>query len=222
MRKLIWLFVLMLVPSLKAQVSKPVPTPVSAQPSSCPIGNLYQITPGHTGAGNIYGNSGTGTTCALIATGSSGGPYLPLAGGVPMTGATGCGTVTAGSLCFADPPTVTGAPIGGGKWSCQPGIGDGLNVIATGTYLQTTCYNDTGGTVTLTGIKCFADVGSPTFNVTNGAGSSLLTGPLTCTSSYASGTQSGTITLASGDYLKFSFVAVSGSTQIGGVVTGTY
>jgi len=50
-----------------------VTIPVSAQPSTCPIGNLYQITPGHLGAGVIYGNSGTGTTCAVVSTPSTSG-----------------------------------------------------------------------------------------------------------------------------------------------------
>jgi hypothetical protein len=117
--------------------------------------------------------------------------------------------------------TATGsAPIF--PWSCQPGIGDGLNAITAGTYPQTSCYNDTGHTVTLTGIKCYADAGTPTMNVTNGAGTALLTGAITCSSSYASGTQSATVTLAAGDYLKFTFVASGTAKQATFVVAGTH
>lgn len=56
---------------------------VASAPTSCQLGVLYQITPGNAGAGTIYGNSGTGTGCSVVAT--SGGPFLPTAGGT-MTG----------------------------------------------------------------------------------------------------------------------------------------
>jgi hypothetical protein len=109
------------------------------------------------------------------------------------------------------------------KLSCQPGLGDGLNAIPAGTYLQTTCYNDTGVTVTITGIKCFTDnSGTSTLNATNGAATALLTGAVTCTSSFAAGTQSGTTTIASGDFIKFTFVADGTSKQTSWVVTATY
>jgi hypothetical protein len=109
------------------------------------------------------------------------------------------------------------------KLSCQPGLGDGLNAIPAGTYLQTTCYNDTGVTVTITGIKCFTDnSGTSTLNATNGAATALLTGAVTCSSSFAAGTQSGTTTIASGDFIKFTFVADGTSKQATWVVTSTY
>jgi hypothetical protein len=123
-----------------------------------------------------------------------------------------------------------GAPVAGVSqqtWmslplSCQPGLGDGLNAITAGTYLQTTCKNETGQTWTLTAIRCVADSGSSTCAVTNGAGTSLLTGAITGTSTYANGAQSGTTTIASGDYLKVTFVADGTSKQIGIDVAGTY
>jgi hypothetical protein len=106
--------------------------------------------------------------------------------------------------------------------SCQPGIGDGLNAITAGTYLTTTCRNETGQTWTITSIKCVADSGSSTCNVTNGAGTGLLTGAITGTSTYATGTQSGTTTISPNDYLKITFVADGSSKQIGIDVSGTY
>jgi hypothetical protein len=99
-------------------------------------------------------------------------------------------------------------------WECQPGLGDGLNAIASGTYLQSTCKNNTGVTITLSGLQCYTDnSGTSTMNVTNGAGTALLTGAVTCTSSYAAGTQSATVTIVNGDYLKFTFVADGNSKQ---------
>ncbi len=107
-------------------------------------------------------------------------------------------------------------------WSCQPGMGDGLNAISAGTYLQSICWNKTGATVTLSEIACYTDnSGASTMNVTNGAGTALLTGAVTCSSSLAAGTQSGTTTIANGDFLKFTFVADGASKQSTWVITGT-
>lgn len=107
-------------------------------------------------------------------------------------------------------------------WSCQPGLGDGTNAIAAATYHQVECYNTTGATWSITGIKCYVDGGSSTMNVTNGSGTGLLTGAVTCSTSFAAGTQSGTTTIANGDYLKFTFVADGTATQTAWVINGTY
>lgn len=128
MKKLWILLALFSAIPIVAQVSKPVPTPVSAAPSTCPIGNLYQITPGHSGAGNIYGNSGTGTTCAIVA-----GP-----GGTGVTAVTGYFTAS-------------------GSWNTDlnmwnPGVGAlfpsaifNQIVNSTGTPSVTGTYTDEGG-----------------------------------------------------------------------------
>lgn len=108
-------------------------------------------------------------------------------------------------------------------WSCQPGYGDGTNAVAAATYLQTNCYNDTGQTLTLTGIKCFTDNnGTSSLAITNGAGTALLTSSLTCTTAFAAGTQSGTTTIASGDFLKITFVADGTTKQANFVITGNH
>jgi hypothetical protein len=128
-------------------------------------------------------------------------------------------TCALGSSCTvtADPTSTRYKQI-----SCQPGLGDGANAITAATYYQSICYNDTGVTVTVTGIKCYTDnSGSSTMNVTNSAGTSLLTGAITCSSSWAAGTQSATTTLASGDYLKFTFVSDGTTKQTTWLVTET-
>lgn len=106
--------------------------------------------------------------------------------------------------------------------TCQPGFGDGTNAVTAGTYHTTTCRNNTGFTLNITGISCYVDTGASSCNVTNGAGTGLLTGPITGTTGYASGTQSATVTLASGDELKFTFVADGSSKQIAAVVDWNY
>lgn len=108
-------------------------------------------------------------------------------------------------------------------WACQPGLGDGLNAITAATYLNTGCKNTTGTTVTLTAFQCFTDNnGTSSVNVTNSAATALLTGAITCTNSFASGTQSATVTLANGDYLKWTFIADGASKQTTWLVSGTY
>lgn len=107
-------------------------------------------------------------------------------------------------------------------WSCQPGLGDGTNAMSAATYLESTCYNDQGVTITLSAIKCFSDnSGTTTMAVTNSAGTALLSGAVTCSSAFAAGTQSATVTLAAADYLKFTFVADGSSKQVTGVITGS-
>lgn len=165
--------------------------------------------------------AGTGTVTSIATT-------SPITGGtITTTGTIACATCVvasspgAGYAHFAgSTQTVTSIGL---PWSCQTGLGDGLNAIPAGTYLQTFCYNDTGQTVTLTGLKCYIDGGaSSTMNATNGAGTGLLTGAVTCTTSFAAGTQSGTTTIASGDSIKFTFVADGTAKQTTFVVTGSH
>jgi len=106
------------------------------------------------------------------------------------------------------------------------GLGDGLNAMAAGTYLQFGCVNKFGVTLTITGIRCFTDnSGTSTLNVANNAGTGLLTGAVTCTSTKtgggAAGTQSGTTTLANDDAINFTFVADGTSKQTTWTVTFT-
>lgn len=109
------------------------------------------------------------------------------------------------------------------KWACETGVGDGLNAMPAGTYLQAFCYNTTGVTVALTGLKCFTDnSGSSTMNAAGNTLGALLTGAVSCTTSFAAGTQSANVLLTNGDYIKFTFVADGTSKQATWVVTGTY
>ena len=121
-------------------------------------------------------------------------------------------------------PTGPTGPAASGIFSCQPGLGDGLNAITAGTYLQSGCFNQFGVTYTITSIKCYTDNnGTSTLNVTNGAGTALLTGAITCTNTIpgAAGTQGATTTIVNGDGAKFSFVADGTTKQATWSLTGT-
>jgi hypothetical protein len=109
------------------------------------------------------------------------------------------------------------------KRSCQPGLGDGLNAIAAGTYPIMGCYNGFGSTWTITGLKCFSDNnGTTTLDVKNGAGVSLLTAVITCTTTFAAGTPSATTTIVSTDYAKITIVADGTSKNVHAVIDGTF
>lgn len=103
------------------------------------------------------------------------------------------------------------------------GLGDGTNAMPAGTYVQTTCKNVSGVTVTITGIQCFTDNnGTSTLNASGQTLGALLTGAVTCTTSYAAGTQSANVALTANDYINFTFVADGTSKQTDWNVTGTF
>lgn len=105
------------------------------------------------------------------------------------------------------------------------GLGDGTNAIAGATYLQFACVNDTGQTIGISGFHCYTDnAGTSTANLANNAGTSFLTGAVTCNNTKASGgaagTQSATKTLAPGDAVNFTFVLDGTSKQVNSTVSG--
>lgn len=176
-------------------------------------------------ARNTTGDVGVaGRTSTAASTTTAAGLNIPH-GTAPTTPVNGdCWTTTAGLFCQINGSTVGPylASVGARSWSCQPGLGDGVNAIPAATYPQTTCKNDTGSTVTITGITCYADSGSSTMNVSAHTLGALLTGAVTCSTSWAAGTQSANVLLTAGDYLTFSLVADATTKQLTPAVKGTY
>lgn len=153
------------------------------------------------GQGAILLDSGTSKWNVVLPSGS---PFVSSMN-YPVTGT--------GSLT-----SVLGGPSQYTKLRCESGLGDGLNAMAAGTYLQFMCVNDSGVTWTITAIHCWTDnAGTSTLNAANNASTALLTGAVTCNNTKASGgaagTQSGTTTLASGDAVSFTFVSDGTSKQ---------
>lgn len=133
------------------------------------------------------------------------------------------------TITFPDASGTVALVSGATSWQgCNgKGLGDGFNAIPAQTYPQFSCVNNTGFTITLTGVRCWTDnVGTSTLNATNNAGTGLLTGAVTCNATKASGgaagTQSATTTLANGDAISFTFVADGTSKQTNWTITGTY
>ncbi len=199
---------------------------VATSPSTspvCPNGTGGALTTsgctGGGGSGTV--NSGTANQIAYYAgtgTAVSGTNAIPN-GTTATTQSPADNSTKVATTAYVDAAVVGGSR----QWSCQPGLGDGLNAITAGTYLQSTCKNTTGSTVTLTGLQCFTDnSGTSTMNAAGNTLGALLTGAVTCTSSFAAGTQSANVLLTNGDYIKFTFVADGTSKQSTWVVTGTY
>jgi hypothetical protein len=108
--------------------------------------------------------------------------------------------------------------------SCSISLGDGMNAIPVGSYpINFQCKNDTGATITVTGISCATDnAGSTTCDVATNAPSDLLTGAITSnTGTWVAGTQSSTTTITNGQWLKATFVSDGVSTIISLDVAGT-
>lgn len=102
---------------------------------------------------------------------------------------------------------------------CEDGYNNLGTAIPAGTTVDTFCYNDSGVTWTITGIKCYADAGSPTLNASGHTLGSLLTGAITCTTAFAAGTQTANVALTNGDYINFTFVADGTATRTTWVVS---
>jgi len=128
---------------------------------------------------------------------------------------------TGGLLATTVNPCISGPQYA--KLRCESGLGDGLNAMTAGTYLQSFCYNDSGVTWTITGIKCYVDGGSSsTLNASGNTLGALLTGPVTCgTASFAIASQSANVALTSSDYIKFTFVADGSAKQTTWIVSMT-
>jgi len=109
-------------------------------------------------------------------------------------------------------------------WGFTDGDGDGFNVIPTGTYSRISYRNTTGSTITISNIACSQKQGSSTFNVTDQAGASLLTGAITCGTypTWTSGTQSATITIPDGGSFYVTVVADGTTKDIAWSIKGSY
>lgn len=189
---------------------------VSTAGSIDPVSDSTTTTPGATitggGANDViaYCNGSNW----IVASGSGGVNSITFS--APLSGGTITGSGTVG---------ITGNGIGAAqlaaqysKLRCEPGLGDGLNAIPAGTYLQFSCVNTSGVTWTVTGISCWTDnAGASTLNAANNAAAGLLTGAVTCNNTKSgggtAGTQSGTTTLANNDAISFTFVSDGTSKQ---------
>ena len=109
------------------------------------------------------------------------------------------------------------------KLRCEWGMGNGVAAISAGSYYQTECYNDSGVSWTITAIRCYSDdaFGTSTLNAQDNLGNGLLSAVMDCNDTFPAGSQSSHVTIASGGYVKFIFVANGTTTQTSWVVSFT-
>ncbi len=104
--------------------------------------------------------------------------------------------------------------------TCEIVVGDpgaGSAALANDNDTPDVCANDTGATLTITAVHCFADAGSPTVTpiITGGGATSILTGALTCdqTQGGAAGTLNGTPTETNGQTIDGNITAAGGTAK---------
>lgn len=132
-----------------------------------------------------------------------------------------------GPVTIVGPCTGTGCAGGVGTRIWQActgkGLGDGYNAVPAQTYSIISCKNNTGVNVTITGVECIVDSGSAsTANAAGHAQGALLTGVITCGTSYTGGTQSTNVALIPNDFITFTLVLDGTAKQMDINVKGTY
>jgi hypothetical protein len=101
--------------------------------------------------------------------------------------------------------------------TCEIVIGDPGSqspVLQNDNASPSVCDNQTGQTMTILSVECYANAGSPTVNpiITGGSATSILSSALTCgTGSFATGTLNGTPTQTNGETIDGN-IAVAGGT----------
>jgi hypothetical protein len=186
-----------------------------------------------TGTGHLLKIDTTGTPTCSADAGAGGGLGDPGANGIVVRTAPGTSTNrtitgTAGQISITNGDGVSANPqialdSAAKVRSCEIHIwGSG-----TGQVLQDTddelasCRNKYGATLTVTSVECWANAGSPTVLPAVTGGANLLTGNLTCgTAAWASGTLSGSPTLAGNGTLDINVVAAGGTATNIRVVIG--
>jgi len=197
-------------------------------PSTGQLSLYHNLAATITGSGDLAGHVFTGTSCPA-GFAQLWAPTMTMANrwdtiaesmdtrgamSFPVTYAAGNAISLSGGVI-----SVTGLPT-----ACSIGLGDGANSLGASTYVKAGCANEYGSTYTITGIKCRTDnAGATTLNATNGAGAALLTGAIRCgnTGDGVAGTLSGTVTIAVGDFIKFTVVADGISKDVMVTVAGS-
>lgn len=180
-------------------------------------------------------NPSTGrlTATGYSTSGNNGGLSSPASTGVNCF-STGGGTGLAGSGCLwfdsganrfkmnnnavadvtlmstSDAASISQLPASTKVRSCDIAIGDGQNAVAAATYSALVgCKNDTGATITITGVQCYTNAGTSTCDAKTSAGGTpdILTGPVTGSNVFAAGTQSATTTILNTQWLTGTLVA---------------
>ena len=132
-------------------------------------------------------------------------------------------TIT-GAKMVANTVTATQLATQYSTWSCVDGLAGSAALAGSGWPAVPTCYNASGATWTITAIRCVVDGGSgTTIAITDGSANNLINAAtFTCSTSWASATQSATTTIASGGYIKWTATPDGTAKAVTVEISGTY
>lgn len=104
--------------------------------------------------------------------------------------------------------------------TCEITVGDpgaASSLLVDDNDTPQVCANDTSATMTITAVHCYAPAGSPTVTpiITGGAGTSILSGALTCsnTTGGAAGSLNGTPTQTTGQLIDANITTAGGTAK---------
>jgi hypothetical protein len=181
-------------------------------------GGNITLTAGTGGAKTGSGTAGANGVVAVVGNETVSGT-LAVGAGSAITSSGPGGALASGA--FAAAYTL---PSQYKTWACVQGLIGSAALATSGWPAVPTCYNTSGVSLTITAIRCVVDAGTgTTMAVTDGGGNNLINAAtFTCSTSWASATQSSTTTIASGGYIKWT-ATPDGTAKTATIeVSGTY
>lgn len=222
----------------------------SANGQTCALGSTCNVNSGaaahsvalNEGAGSAIGGAAIGTAGRiLVDQGAGADPLfesmsqdctLTLAGVITCTKTNGSSFAASATTDATNAANISSGTLPAARlpsqyktWNLGDGIANNAALATSGWPAMATPENASGSTYTITAIKCYTDnAGSTTIAVTDGSGDNLLSGSTcTCSSTYASCTQSGTYTtIANGGYIKWTPTPDGTTKTITVQFSGTY
>jgi hypothetical protein len=183
-----------------------------------------------TGVTSVNGSTGAVTVVTSVngSTGAVTTVTAPTSGMVKSSGSA-LQTAVAGTDYMSPSTSVTTTQlpaVAKGK-TCEIhiwGSGSG-GALQVSDYEPISCFNDASTAMTITRVRCYADQGSTTTitpQITGSSSTSILTGALTCSNTFASGTLNGTPTLPSSGTIDLNITNPGLATFIRVIITGTF
>lgn len=168
---------------------------------------------GPTASGSSSGSTTVTAGTGIVVIGSVGGPYTVAVDTADVM-RLGANNIVTGTI------DLTAGLLKGVDKTCEIVIGDpgaASSALANDNDSPQVCGNDTGQTLTITGVHCYSDAGSPTVTpiISGGGATTILTGALTCsqTAGGAAGTLNGTPAQTNGQTIDGNITTAGGTAK---------